>query len=331
MIAPVFFNFTYDILKLKYIPIVEIIKVRSRGEIMHIECFQYFNEVAFTKSISKVANSSHISQSALSQQIQKLEDSLGYKLLERSNRGVELTEEGKIVQKYGENMIRTYNKMLEELKELYKQNSTIKIDSCYTIATYALPCTLYSIKEKFTHHNYKLTTNISNDVEQNVLNDICDLGFIYDRPKDSSLEYFKVGADRLIMVSSPKLNNPLEIQSDELTKYSIIMLADKLEIEEKLDKFLKTIGHSFKELNVMFDLDSIESVKSLVLNGNSISFLPYISIKKELYTKQLKETLVTGLDMTYEVYLIYKKSAYNDNCVKEFIQYFKKVGKKSFC
>jgi DNA-binding transcriptional LysR family regulator len=298
---------------------------------MHIECFQYFNEVASSKSISKVANSSHISQSALSQQIQKLEDSLGYKLLERSNRGVELTEEGKIVQKYGENIIRTYNKMVEDLKELYKTNSTIKIDSCYTIATYALPCTMYSVKEKFPHHNYKLTTNFSNDVEQNVLNDICDLGFIYGRPKDSSLEYFKVGIDKLILVSSPKLNNPLEIQIEELIKYSIIMLADKLEIEGKLDKYLKTIGHSFKELNVMFNLDSIESVKSLVLNGNSISFLPYISIKKELYAKQLKETEIIGLDMTYEVYLINKKGTYKDNGVKEFIEYFKKVGKNSFC
>jgi DNA-binding transcriptional LysR family regulator len=298
---------------------------------MHIECFQYFNEVAFTKSISKVANSSHISQSALSQQIQKLEDSLGYKLLERSNRGVELTEEGKIVQKYGENMIRTYNKMLEDLKDLYKSNGTIRIDSCYTIATYALPCSMYSIKEKFPHHNYKLTTNFSNDVEQNILNDICDLGFIYGKPKDSSLEYFKVGIDRLMLVSCPKLNNPAEIQSEELTKYSIIMLADKLEIEEKLDKYLKTIGHCFKELNIVFDLDSIESVKSLVLNGNSMSFLPYVSIKKELYTKQLKETAVNGLGMTYEVYLVNKKSAYDDNSVKEFIEYFKKVGKNSFC
>ena len=298
---------------------------------MHIECFHYFNEVATAKSISKVANISHISQSALSQQIQKLEDSLGYKLLERSNRGVELTDEGKIVQKYGENMIRTYNKMLEELKDLYKENNTIKIDSCYTIATYALPCTMYSIKEKFPHHNYSLTTNFSNDVEQNILNDICDLGFIYGKPKDSSLEYYKVGVDRLILVSCPKLNNPLEILSEELIKHSIIMLADRLEIEGKLDKYLKTIGHSFKELNVMFNLDSIESVKSLVLNGNSMSFLPYISIKKELYTKQLKETKVIGLDMKYEVYLINKKNAYNDIGVKEFIEYFKKVGKNSFC
>ncbi|MCJ7691088.1 MAG: LysR family transcriptional regulator [Clostridiaceae bacterium] len=301
------------------------------GVIMHIECFYYFNEVATFKSISKVAISSHISQSALSQQIQKLEDSLGYKLLERSNRGVELTEEGKIVRKYGENMVRTYNKMVEDLNNLYKSNGTIRIDSCYAIATYALPCTMYSIKEKFPHHNYKLTTNFSSDVEDNVLNDICDLVFIYGKPRDSSLEYFKVGVDRLMLVSSPQLNNPVKIQSQELIKYSIIMLADKLEIEEKLDKYLKTVGQSFNELNIMFDLDSIESVKSLVLNGNSMSFLPYISIKKEVYTKQLVETEINGLDMTYEVYLINKKNAYKDDGVKEFIEYFKKTGKNSFC
>lgn len=298
---------------------------------MHIECFQYFNEVATFKSISKVANSSHISQSALSQQIQKLENSLGYKLLERSNKGVELTAEGKIVQKYSENMIRIYSKMIEDLNELYKTNTTIKIDACYAIATYALPCTMYIEKEKFSQHHYKLTTNFSNDVEQNVLNDICDLGFIYDKPKDSSLEYFKAGVDKLILVSSPNLNNPEEIKIEELIKYPIIMLADKLEIEGKLDKYLKEIGHSFKGLNVMFNLDSIEAVKSLVLNGNSMSFLPYISIKKELYTKQLKETKIVGLDMAYDVYLINKKSAYKDNAVKEFIEYFKKVGKNSFC
>ncbi|MCJ7691436.1 MAG: LysR family transcriptional regulator, partial [Clostridiaceae bacterium] len=303
----------------------------QEGVIMHIECFYYFNEVSKFKSISKVAINSHISQSALSQQIQKLEDSLGYKLLERSNRGVELTEEGKIVRKYGENMVRIYDKMVEDLNDLYKSNGTIRIDSCYAIATYALPCTMYSIKEKFPHHNYKLTTNFSSDVEDNVLNDICDLGFIYGKPRDSSLEYFKVGVDRLMLVSSPKLNNPVQIESQELIKYSIIMLADKLEIEGKLDKYLKTIGHSFDELNIMFDLDSIESVKSLVLNGNSMSFLPYISIKKELYTKQLKETEIDGLDMTYEVYLINKKNAYKHEGVKEFIEYFKKTGKNSFC
>ena len=71
---------------------------------MNIEYLRFFYEVASVKSISKVANNSHISQPALSQQIHKLEDNLGYKLLDRSNKGVQLTEAGKIVEKYAKNI-----------------------------------------------------------------------------------------------------------------------------------------------------------------------------------------------------------------------------------
>ena len=45
---------------------------------MHIESLEFFQRIAEIRSISKVANSSHISQSALSQQMQKLEDALGF-------------------------------------------------------------------------------------------------------------------------------------------------------------------------------------------------------------------------------------------------------------
>ena len=107
---------------------------------MHIESLEYFQKIAEVKSISKVANSSHISQPALSQQIQKLEDSLGKQLFLRSNRGVKLTEAGEIVLKYADNIIRTYNKMLSELTE--QENEEIKIAGEYTIATYCLPCAL---------------------------------------------------------------------------------------------------------------------------------------------------------------------------------------------
>ena len=53
-------------------------------------CFFFQNRRG--KSISRVAQASHISQPALSQQMQRLEEEVGQKLFERSNRGIELTE-----------------------------------------------------------------------------------------------------------------------------------------------------------------------------------------------------------------------------------------------
>lgn len=298
---------------------------------MHIDSFKYFYEVANMKSISKVASNSHISQSALSQQIQKLEDSLGHPLLVRSNKGVTLTDQGKIVKKHVETIIKTYNKMLDDLDNLGKNNQTIEIDCCWTLSTYALPCTLYKMKKKFPNHNYKITSGFSDDIEQNVLNDIYDLGFIYGQPVDTSLEYFKTATDELVLVASPDFNVPDEITLEDLNKYPLIMLNDKLDIYSSLNERLNLIDKNCNDLNILFSLDSTESVKSSSLKGHGLAFLPYLSLKAELYTKQLKLVKIKDFSIFYDVYLIYKKSSCESTSVKEFIDYFIKVGKKSFC
>ena len=82
---------------------------------MHIDSLNYFFQVANSKSISTVAKNAHISQSALSQQISKLENKLNVQLFNRTNKGVSLTSEGEILFKYAESILNSYNKMQEEL------------------------------------------------------------------------------------------------------------------------------------------------------------------------------------------------------------------------
>lgn len=298
---------------------------------MHIEYLKYFYEVASVKSISKVANSSHISQPALSQQIQRLEDSLGFKLLERSNKGVELTDAGRIVEKYAKNLIRAYDNMVEDLIAINKKNCTIRIEACTTMATYALPCTIYKIKEQFPNYNYCLISNLSDVVENNVVNDVCDVGFIQGKPKDPDLVSSKVGSDRIVLAAASDFNVRDEITLEELTRYPLILMHDQFKCRRQVNDALRECGFDPGEFNVLFSLDSTESVKSSVLKGHGLSFVPYISIKKELYTKQLKEIKVAGLDINYEIYIIYKRDKDMNKSLREFIQFLKKIGEKSFC
>lgn len=308
-----------------------VIIVQKGGAILHIECFDYFHKVAMAKSISKVANSAHISQSALSQQIQKLEESLGYNLLIRSNKGVELTEKGLIVLKYAENIMRTYDAMIEHLDEDPKDGQTIKIEACGPIATYALPCVLYKIKNKFKNQNYELISNSADQIEENVKNNVCDIGVIYGKPRDNSLSHFEIGTDKLVLVASSDYKIPDEIQFENLLDYPFILLNDKLNIKETLTNRMKALGHKTKELNILYMNDSIGSVKLSVFNGYGVAFLPYISIKKELYTKQLKLINISDFTLEYQMYLINEKDTKMSKSYSECIEYFKKIGKKSLC
>ena len=298
---------------------------------MNIEYLRFFYEVASVKSISKVANNSHISQPALSQQIHKLEDNLGYKLLDRSNKGVQLTEAGKIVEKYAKNILKVYENMLVDLKDISNNNKAIRIDAFPTMATYALPCTIYMIKEKYSNYNYYLNSDYSQKVESNIINDVCDVGFIEGAPDNNDLFYSSVGRDRMVIVAGKDYDIPDKIAVDELNRYPMILLIEEYKAQKVLEKKLMDLGFDIKNQNVLFSLDSIESIKTLLIKSLGISILPYSSIKKELYLKQLKEIKVFDESLEYDVNIIYKKDKEMDTSVKEFIDFLKKVGEKSFC
>ena len=74
-----------------------------------LELYRVFCEVVKNKNISKTAENMYISQSAITQSIQKLENMLGGKVFYRNKNGVELTEEGKNLYEYIKDSIETMN------------------------------------------------------------------------------------------------------------------------------------------------------------------------------------------------------------------------------
>lgn len=63
---------------------------------MDLRQLRYFTTIVREKNFSKAAKMLHISQPSLSNAIMKLENEVGFQLLERNTRGLELTEAGGI-------------------------------------------------------------------------------------------------------------------------------------------------------------------------------------------------------------------------------------------
>ncbi|MBN2795663.1 MAG: LysR family transcriptional regulator [Clostridia bacterium] len=73
---------------------------------MKLEHFYYLVAINDSGSLNKAAANLFISQPYLSAVIRELEHELGYKLMNRSNRGITLTEEGKIVLDHGKSILK---------------------------------------------------------------------------------------------------------------------------------------------------------------------------------------------------------------------------------
>lgn len=298
---------------------------------MHIESLEYFRAVVEHKSISKVASKSHISQSALSQMIQKMEDNLDAKLLSRSNRGVEVTEIGNIVLKYSEHILETYEKMIKEIEDYEKNTHTIRISAERSLVTYSLPCALYKVKKKFPKHKYELISSNKNKIINDVRNEICDMGVINEDASEIDLEITKIGRERIVLVAENTFNIPNKISLKELFDYDIIALSNANYISNKVCEKLGEIGKCEDDLSILFNIDSIGAVKSTIHNKYGISFLPYMAVKKEIYSKHYKIIEVEDFDLSYDIYLVHKSFEELSNSSRETIKYFVEMGNKSFC
>jgi DNA-binding transcriptional LysR family regulator len=298
---------------------------------MNISALKYFKEIVETKSISKVAQNSHISQSALSQMMQKLEGELGYKLLNRSNKGVYPTEMGRIVYKNSGTMIRIHNKMIDELISHHHHLENVRINGYGSFINYSLPCIMYKIKKKFPMYKFELHSKTNEETFNDLLNEVTDIGFVNEAPIDDRIRYDYIGKERVVLAASADSKIPDKIKIEELLDYEIVLLDDSFGIQSFLKKMLKIAGLAIEDLNVMFEIDSIGAAKSTLKNNLGLSFLPYMAIKKELYEKEFKLVEIEDFDMEHNIYLASRSETQNTEGLKPIIKYFIKSGTSEFC
>lgn len=298
---------------------------------MHIDALRYFHNVVEEKSISKAASKTHISQSALSQMIHKLEEDLGVALLHRSNRGVTLTEPGEIVLKYSNNIIKNFDKMMDDLERYDANENKIVVSGTWSLAAYSLPCMLYRIKKHFPDYSFDLEAKTVNEVIHDIREDLTNLGFVDMVIEDPDLVYHKMGQEKVVLIAKRDYNIADKISINDLTRVELIMCTMNKKTCEHLDDALKVIDMKLDNLNVIFNADTLTAVKSSVLNGYGMAFVPYESIKHELYEKSIKLVEIEDVNLDYDIYMVSKKNKKLSPSVRDSREYLIEIGRKSFC
>lgn len=298
---------------------------------MLLENVLMFSKIANEKSISKVASANHISQPALSQQMQRLEEELGMKLLIRSNRGIELTDAGKVMHKYAAQFEKTYKNLREELDNLKESNATFRIAASPVVCNYALPCNLYKLNKMFPQCAFSLQDERSSEVITHVQNGQADIGFIVGHSNVTDLVETPAFSDRIYLIANNSAQDPKLEGLQDIGKLPLLMLNSQFSSYRLVYEYLKQAGCSAK-LNISSSLNSTEAIKSAVSAGYGMAFLPYMAVKKELYTKEFKIVEVPGFDLNYDVYSVYRAdSEERSESINEIIRYLVTTVNKNIC
>ena len=285
------------------------------------EIYEFFLKVSKMGSISKAADKLYISQPALSQQLKNLEKELDASLFIRSNKGIELTEEGKIVYKYFSMSEKLLQEMKKEIRDKKNNVKKIRISAVPTMCNYSLPCMIYHLKQHYPNTSVELySRSDSFKIEEELVSERCDIGFVAEDIKnDLVLTSKKIFEEEILLVASNiSINYPDFITERELSRYDLINMATENEITRTVSRYI----NDFESYKITYNLESIDAIKSCVVNGYGLAFLPYSTIKKELYNKEMKIINIDNLSIVQNISLV-KRVSETDG-LKKIISYIEK-------
>jgi len=299
---------------------------------MYIDTLFMFSHIVETGSMTKAAKHLHISQSALTQQVKTLEQRVGLQLLERSNKGVRPTPAGEVVYRAALDIGEIYQRMEQELEALRQDTQVLRIAATHMVYTYALPCTLFDLKRKFSSFRLETLALSSHQIERKVTGGQVDIGIIISAPQDPELYRKPVFTDRISLVVRWDSPCPSVLSPDMLQNQPLLMLDCTHHSRRLLDQHLGAMGLPVEKLNISHSFDSTETIRQATINGFGLAFLPYSAIKKDLFNRQLRTVSLDGFSLEHEYHIIARRDHVSGNKnLAQLLAYLEKTLPDTIC
>jgi DNA-binding transcriptional LysR family regulator len=290
---------------------------------MQIESLKVFCDLAETESFTRAAQINGVTQSAVSQQISSLERQFKSLLIERSKKKFRLTREGQVLYDYSKQIIQTYDGLFSKLQEIKNVISgTIRVATIYSIGLHDLPPYLKKFLKSYPTVSVHVEYRRSNQVYDDVLSNVVDLGLVAYPTKDPKLEVVPLRKDMMVLICHPEhpFAKRKTVKLAELNGLKFIGFQPDIPTRQAIDKVLKE--HEVQVQHVM-EFDNIETVKRAVEINAGVAIVPQGTVEQEIAKQALFEIRLEDVQFHRPLAAIYKKSKVLSPAMKQFLAILK--------
>ena len=263
-------------------------------EILDLRAFQAVVEL---ESFHRAAEALHISQPALTRRIQKLEQSIGAPLLERTTRHVAPTAMGQEVMPLVRRMLEEFDGSLFAIKDGGSQRRGLITMACVpTAAFYFLPTVIRTFSAEYPHIRLRIRDLTANEGLQAVARGEVEFGINLMGNSDPDLLFEPLINDPFVLAT--RKDHPLAafetIQWNQLEPYPLVVVDRSSGNRTLLDGALAKYN---LKLNWFYEVTHLNTSLGLVEAGLGISVLPNLATPQEehpfLVTRPIVDPVVT--------------------------------------
>ena len=298
---------------------------------LNIQFLETFIRIAEFGSFSRAASKLNVSQSAISQQVEVLENYFGAKLFERSIKGVELTVEGKILLKYSKSILDYLGLAKKEIEEsLGEIKGVLKISASTIPGEHILPKFLINFKKEYPNVSYQIEVNDS-EISLNKLREgLIDLAATGSLENEKKFDSIVLAEEELVLAvpANHELANKEVIDLQEIIKYPYLIREKTSGTRRESEKLLMKKGIYTKDLQIIAELNTPESILTAVSEGLGISLISSIAALKFEKARSIKcLKLPASLSPTRKLYLVKQRAG--DGKVRALLETFWDFMKKT--
>ena len=286
---------------------------------MELHSLQVFLTVATERSFSRAAGKLLRTQPAISLSLQRLEQELGEKLIDRSGKDLILTDAGRTVLEFARRFQSLHQEMDNSIAEL-RDNSAGRLTIGANEST-----TLYLLKhiEKYRELYPKVKVTVKRSLSSVLPNELLDgnleLGVISYDPGDERIKSKVIFTDALAFVVSPmhRLAHRKTVSLTELGTENFIA-------HNVLSPYRAVVLREFQSHKVPLRMDvempTIETIRKLVQANLGVAFLPRMCVEQEIEQKILCEVRVKEIHVERKIRLIYPTRRGLSHAAKAFLE-----------
>jgi DNA-binding transcriptional LysR family regulator len=246
-------------------------------------------------TIAKTGNFSHASkllgyaQPTVTTHIQLLEKEFNVKLFERLGHKIKLTQEGKQLLYYAENILKFSSEATSVLSSRGALSGKIIIGANESFSVARLPLVLKGFIQKYPNIDISLKFGSVKDIHEHIQNNTVDIAFFLTRELSyPDLVTETLLAEPVVAVTSPDhhFNSYTSVNIDDFKNETIIMTQENCTYRSMIDNLLKDANVQPQSI---IGINNIQAIKQLVMSGVGITILPRITAEYEIAQKLLFE------------------------------------------
>ena len=247
---------------------------------------QVFLTVATERSFSRAAAKLHRTQPAVSQAVKRLEEDLAERLFDRSSKGGQLTEAGKILLDYAKRLTRLKEEAQGAVRELQDLRRGRVLIGANEAAVHVLLPAILRFRNNHPGAQVEVSRRPAREIASDVLNRTLDFGILTFPPRERGLLSLSLAEDELVMLIHP--SHPLakrkQVTMEEMGRQTVIAHNDP---SPARDRVLRLYEQRHAPINIQIALPSLDGIKRAVEMGLGVALLPRRCALSEIANRQL--------------------------------------------